>query len=467
MIKSFKILSLVLLTFTFLSTSYTSQSLKKTQSQISDDKVSMLLKNFFDAVSEQNLKKVSSVLSKSFVNDNHPDKNSYINALRESAKRSEIIKLDHEVIKITNFGLNIKALVKIQEIKIYLKSALVSQKHSKAMISVVKEGSGLKILRIDFEKELPLLKESDNFYRNNWTYYKLGKLKNYETFGMDYRGVMEYLTILPQKEPWEMYLSSVHLDQDIPSAFWMAKKDVDYLKRTDIIKISKINKCSYHKYDCGLLEFKKLIDGTAKLEKRVYFYRKPLMYVMGITATETEEFVKGEKDFNRLINLFSYLPTEKHLKRMLVPSNLKAGSLFKSNFYGFSLDSPVNWQVYAYRPGTVQFKPLKRSSDDLAFVNVTAADNLKEFVEDQNKLLKSFYKYYESNQIKDTSIKNKKGIDYTYKFKKSFFSRYRYKDSLFMQKGPYIYELAFVSDEADSKKRALDFSKFIKAFKFE
>jgi hypothetical protein len=251
----------------------------------------------------------------------------------------------------------------------------------------------------------------------------------------------------------------------------MAENDLSFLKKAPFVDGVSAGKCSYDKLSCGTLKFQKKTAFGSMREKRIYFYREPLVYIIALASDGKDDVKEANKDLELLARSFSYIPIKGKLSENLKPSNYKSGSLYRSNFYGFSIDAPLNWRVSAFKPGLVQFKPLKKQRDDLAYVKVhidkKIEGGLKSWVSGLQKYLKDTYSTYEYGLNAGNKSPEPDSVRLSADYKTSLFSSRWKKEALFVKKQHYVYELGFVSKGKKEDERNAGFDNFLKALKFD
>lgn len=427
------------------------------------DDLTYFLNVYFQELSKQNIISVSAYIAEDFTSPAYRNKKIFVMALKTARKRQRILRMRPTMEAFLIFDSYALVKVKLDEVRAYLKSGFILDDKRELLIRIVKAGQSLKIQRIIMGKDMPLSGINEGHFEDPWLHYRVKLLSGYELFSSDYAGVLQHIAMYSKSEPTVISLSAIWSKEKDRSAFSIAERDRNYLKNENGFAIIHNGKCSHKGHDCAQLDFSYLEGDERIRERRIYFWRYPIIYGLVLQSPEGDVFEGALGDFLSVLGSFEFMKTEEDFDRIVDPGTVTIGNTFKSSLYGVQVEAPVDWEIGSFMHDLVQFVWLHGRKDTLAYFHVSTDEDreLKEVTSLYDKARQLLFKYRRILDTKDTVFNSVPAIRESSRFKRSLFSGYANREEIVFGNKGRIYTFGIVSKRLSKKELKEQFGKFL------
>ena len=437
-------------------------NVKPQRGPLTDEEARSTISGFFQAMRMQNPMSASAFLSEGFTSLRFADKRDFERSFKRSMEKLRVLKLDFQIEEIAMFDNGALARIMVRQVLAYLRSGLIQDISEERYLWLKKGPKGTKIVSMVFGDNPSMASIKDGKWVNGWFKYRFNVPLGYMIIPGRMENTLEYIMMKNKSVPVTMYFSTVYVGSKVHSALEMAESDSKFMQNLEAFKINAKKRYPLKNYDTAILDFSSRRGYEDTQEMRVYVFRKPLMYVLGIYSSNVEAFDKGKKDFAKIMNSFEYVKSAGKFEDANLLPFVVSGPDFKSNVGGFSVRPPVNWALRNESASMVQYVPVVKSVDaivSVGFVDTNAG--LEDFANRREILSKAAFRKYEVLKKEKRRFLNCDAYYLKSRFKNGFFSRYSIKEQLFVRKSDRIYSLAMTSKGMDKSVRDNEFRKFL------
>lgn len=423
---------------------------------LTEEEVRGTLGKFFDSLREQRPLAASLFLSGVFSSPRHRSKQDYVADLNHNARVTRTVEQRAEIRDVLLFPRYALAVVDVDGLRVWNQSGVTDPTRTSRIIAHLQRTPlGVKIINLETEAGTPLASERNGVYEDRWLFYRFRIPEDYVFLRTNVPDVAATASMYHRKKSISLAFAAFWIEQDVPSASWMVANDISGMKgKMQNVTVSESKVYRHGTYDGALLDISFDDQGASRRERRVYFWRKPLMYVLSLQSIAPSFFPDELQTFEKWVDSFNYIDVPEPFRARLTDVNTKTKDHFQNNFFHFGVGIPPDWKIPYYKPNFVQLLPNNDRSNIIATLTAHKTDSaLKTAADSESEVLSQAFPYYRLLNRLETGLQGRPAVRMKSRFKDGLLDSYAYKDQLLTVKDGVLYDFALTSRHTDEKTR--------------